>query len=60
VGYDNPEVSDRMVIATAGEAAEDLGALAAAGVDEVIVNLPLIKDVDAVHTAAAVLADATS
>jgi F420-dependent oxidoreductase-like protein len=59
VGYDNPEVSDRMIIAMGDEAAEQLGALVAAGVDEIIVNLPLIKDVDALHTAASVLRDAT-
>ena len=42
------------------EATEQLGALVTAGVDEIIVNLPLVKDVDAFHTAASVLRDATS
>ena len=60
VGYDNPEVSDRMIIAMGDEATEQLGALVTAGVDEIIVNLPLVKDVDAFHTAASVLRDATS
>jgi hypothetical protein len=49
-----------MIIATAQEATEQLGAVVAAGVDEIIVNLPLAKDIDAVHTAASALRDATS
>ena len=59
VGYDNSEVSDRMIIAMGDEATEQLGALVTSGVDEIIVNLPLVKDVDAFHTAASVLRDAT-
>jgi F420-dependent oxidoreductase-like protein len=61
LGYDTkPEIRDAMIIATASEATEQLAALAAAGVDEIIVNLPRAKDVDAVHVAATVLADATA
>jgi F420-dependent oxidoreductase-like protein len=61
LNYDNDsEVRDRMIIATAGEATENLAAIVAAGVDEVIVNLPLIKSVDAIHTAADVLKNATA
>jgi F420-dependent oxidoreductase-like protein len=60
LGYDTKqEVRDAMIVATAGEATEQLAAIASAGVDHVIVNLPLVKSVDAVHTAAAVLRDAT-
>ena len=60
VGYDTTDdVRDRMIIATAGEATQDLAAIVAAGVDEVIVNLPLIKSVDAIHAAADVLNAAT-
>lgn len=58
--YSNPEVADRMVIATAAEATENLAAIVAAGADEVIVNLPLIKSVDAIHLAADVLKAATT
>jgi F420-dependent oxidoreductase-like protein len=61
LGYDsNSDVRDRMIIATAGEATEDIAAIVAAGADEVIVNLPLIKSVDAIHVAADVLRAATS
>ncbi|HEY0519739.1 MAG TPA: LLM class F420-dependent oxidoreductase [Ilumatobacteraceae bacterium] len=56
----DPDVRDRMIIATADEATENVAAIVAAGVDEVIVNLPLIKSVDAIHTAADVLRSATS
>jgi hypothetical protein len=59
LGYDNPEVRDRMIIATAGEAASDLAAIVAAGADELIVNLPMIRSTDAIHTAADVLRQAT-
>ena len=61
LSYDtNDEVRDRMIIATADEAAEGIAAIVAAGADEVIVNLPLIKSVDAIHTAADVLKAGTS
>lgn len=61
LGYDaNADVRDRMVIATESEAIEEIAATVAAGVDQVIVNLPLIKDVDAIHRAAEVLRTATS
>jgi alkanesulfonate monooxygenase SsuD/methylene tetrahydromethanopterin reductase-like flavin-dependent oxidoreductase (luciferase family) len=61
LGYDsNTDVRDRMIVATADEATENLAAIVAAGVDEVIVNLPLIKSVDAIHTAAEVLKAAVS
>ena len=61
LSYDtNDEVRDRMIIATADEAAENIAAIVASGVDEVIVNLPLIKSVDAIHTAADVLKTGTS
>jgi F420-dependent oxidoreductase-like protein len=59
LGYDKSEVSDRMIIATATEATENLAAIVAAGANEVIVNLPLIKDTDAIHLAAEVLRSAT-
>ncbi len=60
VGYDsNAEVRDRMIVATADEATENVAAIVAAGVNEVIVNLPLIKSVDAIHAAADVLKAAT-
>lgn len=60
LSYDtNSEVRDRMIVATATEATENIAAIVAAGVDEVIVNLPLIKSVDAIHTAADVLKAAT-
>ena len=49
-----------MIVATADEAAQDLAAIVAAGVDEVIVNLPLIKSVEAIHAAADVLKAATT
>lgn len=61
VGYDTTsDVRDRMIVATANEAAHDLAAIVAAGVDELIVNLPLIKSVDAIHVAAEVLKAATT
>ncbi|MEY2581925.1 MAG: hypothetical protein QOE09_1774 [Ilumatobacteraceae bacterium] len=61
VGYDtNSEVRDRMIVATADEATENVGAIVATGVDEVIVNLPMIKSVDSIHAAADVLKAATS
>ena len=61
LSYDtNDEVRDRMIIATADEAAAGIAAIVAAGIDEVIVNLPLIKSVDAIHTAADVLKAGTS
>jgi len=61
VGYDsNSEVRDRMIIATVGEAVDSVAAIVAAGADEVIVNLPLIKSVDAIHDAADVLKAATT
>ena len=60
VGYDTTsDVRDRMIVATANEATHDLAAIVAAGVDELIVNLPLIKSVDAIHVAAEVLKAAT-
>ncbi|HEX3089071.1 MAG TPA: LLM class F420-dependent oxidoreductase [Ilumatobacteraceae bacterium] len=60
LNYDNDEsIRDRMIIATADEATENLAAIVAAGADEVIVNLPLIKSVDAIHIAAEVLKAAT-
>ena len=61
LSYDtNDEVRDRMIIATADEAVENIATIVAAGVDEVIVNLPLIKSVDAINTAADVLTAGTS
>jgi len=51
---------DRMIIASADEATENLAAIVTAGADEVIVNLPLITSVDAIHTAADVLKAATT
>ena len=61
VGYDsNSEVRDRMIVATVGEAVDSVAAIVAAGADEVIVNLPLIKSVDAIHDAADVLKAATT
>jgi F420-dependent oxidoreductase-like protein len=61
LGYDtNTDVSNAMIISTAGEAVERLAAIAATGIDEIIVNLPLIKTVDAIHAAADVLRAATS
>ncbi len=60
LGYDSQEVRDRMIIATAGEATEQLAAIVAAGADEVIVNLPLIQSADAIHQAADVLRAATA
>jgi F420-dependent oxidoreductase-like protein len=61
LNYDNDgDVRDRMIIATAGEATENLAAIVAAGADEVIVNLPLITSVDSIHIAAEVLKAATS
>jgi alkanesulfonate monooxygenase SsuD/methylene tetrahydromethanopterin reductase-like flavin-dependent oxidoreductase (luciferase family) len=61
VGYDaGSDARDRMIIATADEATHDLAAIVAAGADQVIVNLPLIKSVDAIHAAADVLKAATS
>ena len=61
LNYDNDsEIRDRMIIATADEATENLAAIVAAGVDEVIVNLPLIKSVDSIHIAAEVLKAATA
>ncbi len=60
LGYDNPDVHERMIIATENEAVENLAACVAAGADEILVNLPLIKDVDAIHLAADVLRRATA
>jgi len=61
VGYDSGgDVRDRMIVATADEATENLAAIVACGIDEVIVNLPLIRSVDAVHAAAEVLGAATA
>jgi F420-dependent oxidoreductase-like protein len=61
VGYEGgSDARDRMIIATADEATDDLAAIVAAGADQVIVNLPLIKSVDAIHAAADVLRAATS
>jgi F420-dependent oxidoreductase-like protein len=61
VGYDTgSDARDRMIVATADEATDDLAAIVAAGADQVIVNLPLIKSVDAIHAAADVLRAATS
>ena len=54
------DARDRMIVATADEATDDLAAIVAAGADQVIVNLPLIKSVDAIHAAADVLQAATS
>ncbi len=60
VGYDtNKDIRDAMIVATAPEATEQLAAIAAAGIDEIIVNLPLIKDVNAIGLAADVLRAAT-
>ena len=41
-------------------ATAQLAELVSVGVDEVIVNLPLIKSVDAIHTAAELLRTATA
>jgi F420-dependent oxidoreductase-like protein len=61
LGYDsNSEVRDRMIIATVGEAVDSVAAIVAAGADEVIVNLPLINSVEAIHDAADVLKAATT
>jgi F420-dependent oxidoreductase-like protein len=61
LNYDTDSgVRDQMIIATADEATENLAAIVAAGSDELIVNLPLIKSVDAIHAAADVLKAATS
>ena len=62
VGYDveGGDARDRMIIATADEATENIAAMYAAGADEVIVNLPMITSVDAIHTAADVMRAATS
>jgi alkanesulfonate monooxygenase SsuD/methylene tetrahydromethanopterin reductase-like flavin-dependent oxidoreductase (luciferase family) len=62
VGYDveGGDARDRMIIATADEATENIAAMYAAGADEVIVNLPTITSVDAIHTAAEVMRAATS
>jgi len=61
VGYDKGgDTRDRMIVATADEATDDVAAIIACGIDEVIVNLPFIRSVDAVHSAAEVLAAATS
>ncbi len=61
VGYDsNSEVRDRMIVATAGEATENLAAIVATGVNELIVNLPMIKSVEPIHEAADVLKAATA
>ena len=60
LNYDTDStVRDQMIIATADEATENLAAIVAAGVDELIVNLPLIKSVDSIHIAAEVLKGAT-
>ena len=56
LGYDsNPEVAEKMIISTRSEAVERLAAMAEVGADEIIVNLPLIKSVDAIHAAAEAL-----
>jgi F420-dependent oxidoreductase-like protein len=56
LGYDsNPDVRNAMIISTEGEATQRLGELAATGLDEIIVNLPLITDTDAIHRAADVM-----
>ena len=61
VGYDTGgDARDRMIIATADEATENIAAMYAAGADEVIVNLPMITSVDAIHTAADVMKAATA
>jgi alkanesulfonate monooxygenase SsuD/methylene tetrahydromethanopterin reductase-like flavin-dependent oxidoreductase (luciferase family) len=61
VGYDKGgDARDRMIVATADEAVDDVAAIVACGVDEVIVNLPFIRSVDAVHNAAEVLRTATT
>jgi hypothetical protein len=49
-----------MIIATAGEATQQVAGIVVAAMDEVIVNLPLIKSVDAIHVAADVLRTASS
>ncbi len=60
LAYDTTaDVSNVMIINTATEATEELRAIAEAGIDEIIVNLPLINSVDAIHTAAEVLKAAT-
>jgi F420-dependent oxidoreductase-like protein len=59
LGYDSSEdVRNAMIISTEAEAVERLAAIAATGIDEIIVNLPLIKTTDAIHLAADVLRQA--
>jgi F420-dependent oxidoreductase-like protein len=60
VNYEAADTRDRMIVATADEATENIAAMVAAGADQVIVNLPLIRSVDAIHAAADVLRAATS
>ncbi|MEP7114117.1 MAG: LLM class F420-dependent oxidoreductase [Ilumatobacteraceae bacterium] len=61
LNYDGDSgVRDQMIVATADEATENLAAIVAAGADHLIVNLPLIKSVDAIHAAAEVLKAATT
>ncbi len=61
LGYaTNPDVRTAMIIATRAQAVDQLAELAVAGLDEIIVNLPLITSTDAIHAAAEVLAEATA
>ena len=62
---DTPCLTERTPKAADGDgdlrtATAQLAELVSVGVDEVIVNLPLIKSVDAIHTAAEVLRTATA
>ncbi len=58
LNYDGDEnVRQAMIIATRDEAAEQLAALRQTGLDEIIVNLPLIDSVDHIHAAAELLAE---
>ncbi len=58
LNYDDDEnVRAAMIIATRQQAHDQLAALRATGVDEIIVNLPLINSVDSIHDAADLLAE---
>ena len=58
LNYDGDEnVHAAMIIATRQQAHDQLAALRATGVDEIIVNLPLINSVDSIHDAADLLAE---
>lgn len=61
LNYDGDSgIRDQMIVATADEATENLAAIVDGGADELIVNLPLITSVDAIHAAADVLRAATT